>query len=184
VALRAAAGLGGRRLQPGRGYRPGVFTFTESHWPAGTSAALEEVTVGGTMDERGYFRVTGRLKDMIVRGGENLYQREIAECLFAHPGVADVAVVGVPDERWDEVAAAVIRPADPADPPEPATVVAHCRQRLAPHKTPRHWSFVDAFPLTGSGKVQKFMLRDEIAAGELTPPPDPRLDNPSTNLGK
>jgi fatty-acyl-CoA synthase len=119
------------------------------------------------MDERGYFSITGRLKDMIIRGGENIYPREIEECLFAHPGVADVAVVGVPDERWGESVAAVVRAADPANPPAVDELFAFCRERLAPHKAPRHWYYIDAFPLTGSGKVQKFVLRERIAKHEI-----------------
>ena len=104
---------------------------------------------------------------MIIRGGENIYPREIEECLFAHPGVADVAVVGVPDERWGESVAAVVRAADPANPPAVDELFAFCRERLAPHKAPRHWYFIDAFPLTGSGKVQKFVLRERIAKREI-----------------
>jgi fatty-acyl-CoA synthase len=113
------------------------------------------------MDERGYCRIAGRLEDMIIRGGENIYPREIEDVLFAHPGVAEVAVVGVPDEVWGEQVAAFVRPAPGARPSED-DLEADCRQHLAPHKRPRHWRFVDAFPLTGSGKIQKFRLRDEF----------------------
>ncbi|SDD29346.1 fatty-acyl-CoA synthase [Geodermatophilus telluris] len=116
-----------------------------------------------TMDERGYCRITGRLKDMIIRGGENVYPREIEDVLSAHPGVAEVAVVGVPDPVWGEQVAAFVRPA-PGGAPTEAELEAHCRRQLAPHKTPRHWRFVEAFRLTGSGKVQKYRLREEFAA--------------------
>ena len=110
----------------------------------------------GSMDDRGYCRIGGRLKDMIIRGGENIYPREIEQVLFEHEDVADVAVVGVPDATWGEQVAAFIRPAAGARPTRDA-LFAYCRERLAPYKTPRHWTFVDAFPLTPSGKVQKFV---------------------------
>ena len=115
-----------------------------------------------SMDERGYLRVEGRIKDMIIRGGENIYPREIEERLAAHPGVGDVAVVGVPHDIWGEIVAAVIRPA--ADPPPSAEELrAWCRESLAPYKTPAVWRFVDSLPLTASGKVQKYVLRARLA---------------------
>jgi fatty-acyl-CoA synthase len=114
-----------------------------------------------TMDERGYCRIQGRLKDMIIRGGENIYPREIEELLFAHPAVADAAVVGIPDEKWGEVVAAFIRPKTGAQ-VTVAELFAHCRAHLAPFKTPHHWRFVDTFPQTPSGKVQKFVLREHF----------------------
>src|SRR5580704_10165961 len=94
----------------------------------------------GTMDDRGYLRIEGRLKDMIIRGGENIYPREIEDVLFAHPGVADVAVIGAPDDHWGEVVAAFIRPA-PGNPPTAEELRIYCRERLAPYKTPVHWRF-------------------------------------------
>jgi fatty-acyl-CoA synthase len=115
-----------------------------------------------SMDDRGYFRIEGRLKDMIIRGGENIYPREIEDVLFSHPGVAEVAVIGVPDQRWGEVVAAFIRPAS-EPPPTPQDLRAYCREHLAPYKTPVHWQFVDSFPLTASGKIQKFKLRDALS---------------------
>ena len=117
-----------------------------------------------SMDARGYLRIEGRIKDMIIRGGENIYPREIEDVLFAHPGVAEAAVIGVPDHRWGEVVAAFIRPAPDQPPPSPDELRAHCREKLAPYKTPSHWVFVDAFPLTPSGKIKKFKLRDSFAA--------------------
>jgi fatty-acyl-CoA synthase len=114
-----------------------------------------------SMDDRGYLRIGGRLKDMIIRGGENIYPGEIEQVLFAHPGVADVAVVGVPDQLWGEQVAAFIRPA-PGGPPSEDELAEYVRGRLAPHKAPRVWVFVEEFPLTGSGKIQKFVLRDRL----------------------
>ncbi|MFC9359439.1 AMP-binding protein [Rhodococcus sp. NPDC057014] len=121
-----------------------------------------------TMDERGFLRITGRLKDMIIRGGLNIYPREIEELLFRHDDVAEVAIVGVPDDRWGEQIGAVVRPADPANPPDPTELKAWCRDRIAAHKTPSLWYFTDALPMTPSGKIQKFRVQQEIASGELT----------------
>jgi fatty-acyl-CoA synthase len=123
-----------------------------------------------TMDERGYCRIVGRLKDMIIRGGENIYPREVEDVLFQHPGVADVAVVGLPDDKWGEIVAAVIRPASPnaADRPSVTALREWVRANLAAHKTPAQWFQVEAFPLTGSGKVQKFRLLEMWKAGELS----------------
>jgi fatty-acyl-CoA synthase len=115
----------------------------------------------GTMDEDGYIRVTGRLKDMIIRGGENISPREIEEVLCAHPAVLDAVVVGARDEKWGEQVAAFVRVAEPGGIGE-EQLAEHCWARLAQHKIPRIWRFVKEFPLTPSGKVQKFKLREEL----------------------
>jgi len=112
-----------------------------------------------SMDGRGRLRIEGRIKDMIIRGAENIYPREIEDALFAHPAVAEVAVIGVPDETWGEVVAAFVRPVPGQPGPAPEELRAWCRERLAPYKTPLHWVFVDEFPTTPSGKIQKFKLR-------------------------
>jgi fatty-acyl-CoA synthase len=106
----------------------------------------------------GYFRITGRARDMIIRGGENVYPREVEEFLYTHPKIADVQVVGVPDPRLGEVVAAWIRlrPGEHADEEE---VRAFCRDRMAYFKIPQHIRFVDSFPMTLSGKVQKYKIR-------------------------
>ena len=119
------------------------------------------------MDERGYCTIEGRLKDMIIRGGENIYPRELEELLFAHPNVGEVAIVGLPDERLGEIVAAFIRPA-PGSSVDKNELFAYMRDHLAPHKTPRHWYAMNEFPLTGSGKIQKFKLREMAANGQLT----------------
>jgi fatty-acyl-CoA synthase len=119
-----------------------------------------------TMDERGYCRIVGRLKDMIIRGGENLFPAEIEQVLFRHPDVAEAAVVGLPDERWGEVVGAFIRPHDPAAPPTVAELRTHLRASLSPQKTPTKWYAVDGYPLTGSGKIQKFAIREAWEKGE------------------
>jgi fatty-acyl-CoA synthase len=122
-----------------------------------------------SMDERGYCRIEGRLKDMIIRGGENIYPREIEDVLFAHPDVAEIAVVGVPDDKWGEQVAAFVR-LNPGAALNPVELKAHVRQHLAAFKSPTYWVPVEAFPLTGSGKIQKFVLRDRFLSGELTGP--------------
>jgi fatty-acyl-CoA synthase len=119
----------------------------------------------GTMDARGYLRVTGRVKDMIIRGGENLFPAEIENVLLEHPSIAEVSVVGVPDPHWGEIAVCFLRPRDTA--PTREELVAHMRKHLAAPKTPAHWIAVENFPLTGSGKIQKFVLRDRFIAGEF-----------------
>ena len=118
-----------------------------------------------TMDDRGYTTITGRLRDMIIRGGENIYPREIEELLFEHPQVSDVAVVGLPDERWGEIVGAFVRDADPANPAADAELHTYCREHLSPQKTPKVWYRIDDFPLTPSGKIQKFVLVDEWRKG-------------------
>lgn len=119
----------------------------------------------GAMDARGYVRVTGRVKEMIIRGGENLFPAEIENVLLEHPSVAEVAVVGLPDDTWGEVVAAFVRPMEGAK-VEPSELRSHCRSMMSPQKTPSHWFSVPDFPLTGSGKIQKFALRDRFLAGD------------------
>jgi fatty-acyl-CoA synthase len=121
----------------------------------------------GILDDRGYLQVTGRLKDMIIRGGENIYATEIEQVLFSHPRVRDVAVLGLPDPTWGEVVAAVLVPADPGQPPAATELHDLCRTHLAPHKTPARWFQVTELPLTGSGKIQKFRLQEQITGAEL-----------------
>ncbi|MFG3282234.1 AMP-binding protein [Streptomyces sp. NPDC048111] len=116
------------------------------------------------MREDGYVEIVGRIKDMIIRGGENVYPREIEEFLHRHPKIADVQVVGVPDERYGEEILACVIPRDPADPPTLPEITAHCRERLAHYKIPRLLRILDAFPMTVSGKVRKVELREGYGA--------------------
>jgi fatty-acyl-CoA synthase len=125
----------------------------------------------GTMDERGFVRITGRLKDMIIRGGENIFPREIEDLLFTHPAIAEAVVVGLPDEKWGEQVGAVIRCKEGATPPTPAELRTFCRASVAHYKTPAEWFFVDAYPTTASGKVQKFEILRRIKDGELIATP-------------
>ncbi len=118
-----------------------------------------------TMDEDGYVRVVGRIKDMVIRGGENVYPREIEEFLYTHPQIADVQVIGVPDERYGEELMAWIVPRPGASLTE-EEVRDFCRGQIARFKIPRYVKFVDSFPMTVTGKVQKFKMR-ETAIEEL-----------------
>jgi fatty-acyl-CoA synthase len=113
-----------------------------------------------TMDEDGYCKIVGRIKDMVIRGGENVYPREIEEFLYTHPDVADVQVIGVPDERYGEELCAWVQLRDGAEPDEDA-LRDFCRGRLAHYKVPRYVMFVEEFPMTVTGKVQKFLMREE-----------------------
>jgi len=113
-----------------------------------------------TMDDEGYLNIVGRIKDMIIRGGENVYPREIEEFLYSHPAVQDVQVIGVPDEKYGEeiMAWVKLREGQAATPEE---IRDYCRGKIAHYKIPRHVRFVDAFPMTVTGKVQKFLMREE-----------------------
>ena len=123
----------------------------------------------GVIDEQGYGNIVGRIKDMVIRGGENIYPREIEEFLYGHPKIADVQVVGVPDPRLGEELCAWVRLVE-GESCEEEEVQAFCRGRIAHYKIPRYVRFVDEFPLTVSGKVQKFVIRERmIAELELAP---------------
>jgi len=117
----------------------------------------------GTMDEAGYVRITGRIKNMVIRGGENIYPREIEEFLFTLDFVVDAQVVGVPDERLGEELLACLRVHGSAaqHPPTPAELRDLCKGRIASFKIPRYWKIVDEYPTTITGKVQKFKLREQ-----------------------
>lgn len=116
------------------------------------------------MDEDGCVRIVGRIKDMIIRGGENVYPREIEEFLHTHPKISDVQVIGVPDEKFGEEIMACVILRDPADTLTRDELARYCRGRLAHYKVPRHLRLMDAFPMTVSGKVRKVELREEAAA--------------------
>jgi fatty-acyl-CoA synthase len=105
-------------------------------------------------------RIVGRIKDMIIRGGENIYPREIEEFLYTHPGVADVQVIGVPDERYGEEIMAFVIPRE-GQAPDPEELREYCRGRIAHYKVPRHIALCEAFPMTVTGKIQKFKLREQ-----------------------
>ncbi|ALL79703.1 long-chain fatty acid--CoA ligase (plasmid) [Pseudonocardia sp. EC080610-09] len=142
------------------------------HDPDATSAAVDAegfVHTGdlGAMDERGYIRLTGRLKELIIRKGENIAPAEIESSLLELDGIAEAVVVGVPDEQLGELVAAVVRvdgdtPADLRD-----RLVSHAKERLSPYKVPARWFVTDEFPLTPTQKVQKFRVVQALSTGEL-----------------
>ena len=113
-----------------------------------------------TVDEDGYYKITGRLKDMIIRGGENIYPREIEEFLYTHPQIDDVQVIGVPDQRFGEEVMAWVRLKPDADATEDS-IRDFCRGRIAHYKVPRYVKLTDDFPMTVTGKVQKFLMREQ-----------------------
>jgi len=113
------------------------------------------------IDAQGYCNIVGRVKDMIIRGGENVYPREIEEFLYRHPKVLDVAVVGVPDRKYGEEIGAVIRLREGVT-AEPEEIIEFCRGQIAHFKVPRYVRFVDAFPMTVTGKLQKYLIREQL----------------------
>ncbi|HPC47164.1 MAG TPA: AMP-binding protein [Deltaproteobacteria bacterium] len=116
----------------------------------------------GTVDANGYFKVTGRIKEMIIRGGENIYPKEIEEFLRKHPKIKDVYVVGIPDKKYGEqvLAAVMLKSGEKATAED---LVSFCQGKIARHKIPRYWEFVDSVPMTASGKVQKFKIVEEFS---------------------
>ena len=152
----------------------GPCTMLEYHAnPEATAETIDEqgwLHTGdlGTMDARGFVKITGRVKEMIIRGGENHFPAEIENTLLEHPNVAEIAVIGLPDEKWGEIIAAFYRSESNVDVDE-GSLRAHCRAHLAPQKTPVVWQRVTSFPLTGSGKIQKFALRDLYTSGHYGP---------------
>ncbi|WP_312774377.1 AMP-binding protein [Pseudomonas rhodesiae] len=139
--------------------------------PEATREAIDEAGWMHTgdlasMDEHGYVRIAGRNKDMIIRGGENVYPRELEEFFFTHPAVADVQVIGIPDARYGEEIVAWIK-LHPGHATDELDLQGWCKGRIAHFKTPKHFKFVDEFPMTVTGKIQKFRMR-EISLQELS----------------
>ena len=135
-----------------------------------TTAAIDDARWMHTgdlavMDEQGYVRIVGRSKDMIIRGGENVYPREIEEFLYGHPKIRDVQVIGVPDPKFGEevMAWVILKEGQVALENE---LRDFCKEKIAHFKVPRYWRFTDSFPMTVSGKIQKYKMR-EIAKQEL-----------------
>src|SRR5215217_4808769 len=118
-----------------------------------------------TMDAEGYVRIVGRIKDLIIRGGENISPREVEEFLHTHPGVSEAQVIGVPSVKYGEEVMAWVKP-KPGVTLTPEELTKHCTGRIASFKVPRHWKLVDGFPMTVTGKVQKFRMR-EVSVAEL-----------------
>ncbi|MDL2279183.1 AMP-binding protein [Desulfovibrio sp. OttesenSCG-928-G11] len=154
----------------GRGYNimSGYYNMPDETAAAITKDGWLRTGDLGTMDEDGYIVITGRIKDMIIRGGENIYPREIEEFLSGMDGVLDVQVVGVPSRRYGEEVAAFIVPKEGMT-LDAEDVRAFCKGKLAWHKVPRHVAMLESFPMTGSGKIQKYKLR--AMAATLFPEP-------------
>ncbi|NMO01444.1 acyl--CoA ligase [Gordonia sp. TBRC 11910] len=158
--------------EPGEICARGYQQFIEYlHDPAATAATVDAdgfVHMGdlGTMDARGYLSVTGRLKEMIIRGGENIAPVAVENALADHPRIAAVTVVGLPDEKWGEVVAAVIVLTGDSD-GLVEELTAHARQRISPFKVPSRWFVADALPVTPTGKIRKFAVRDQIDTAQL-----------------
>jgi fatty-acyl-CoA synthase len=139
--------------------------------PQATAAAIDTdgwLHTGdlGCLDRRGYLKITGRVKEMIIRGGENLFPAEIENAILEHKEITEVAVVGIPDPTWGELVACFMR-GNGISRPDNAALKSFLRQRLSPQKTPTFWIWVDDWPLTGSGKIQKFKLREAFERGEF-----------------
>lgn len=123
----------------------------------------------GRLDPRGFLQITGRMSDMIIRGGENVYPAEVEAALAQHPDVLEAAVFGVPDQHWGEIIAAAVRAHPQVVELDTVDLKEHCRRLLAPHKTPAAWFQVESFPMTASGKVQKAELGRLAASSQLLP---------------
>jgi len=156
-----APGVAGELLT--RGY-----SVMRGYWDdeAGSAAAIDAARFMhtgdlATIDAEGYCNIVGRLKDVVIRGGENIYPREVEEFLYTHPDIADVQCFGVPDPHYGEVLCAWIRLREGAALDEPG-VIAFCKAKIARYKAPRYVRFVDSFPMTVTGKAQKFIMRQTM----------------------
>ena len=167
-----ARGVPGELLTRGYSVMQGYWNDLERTSEVVDSAGWMHTGDIATIDEDGYCRIVGRSKDMIIRGGENISPREIEEFLYQHPGVRDVAVVGVPDDRYGEAVCAciILRPGVNCDEDE---ILDFCRDKIAHYKIPRHVRFVSDFPLTVTGKVQKYLIRQRLE-GDFTATDDRR----------
>jgi fatty-acyl-CoA synthase len=116
------------------------------------------------MDDDGYVQITGRIKDMVIRGGENIYPREIEEFLYTHPDILDAQVIGVPDSRYGEELCAWIRMREGAQPLDAEAVREFATGKLAHYKIPRYVMVVDEFPMTVTGKIRKVEMREKTVA--------------------
>jgi fatty-acyl-CoA synthase len=152
---------------PGSAVGPGYYNMPEKNEDTITQDGWFRTGDLGVMDEYGYLRITGRVKDMFLVGGYNVYSVEVENRLHAHPKVKMAAVLGVPDKRLGEVCMAYIEPKPDQDPSE-EEIIEFCKESMANYKVPRYVKFISGseFPLTGSAKVQKFKLR-ERAVEEL-----------------
>jgi acyl-CoA synthetase (AMP-forming)/AMP-acid ligase II len=132
--------------------------------PDATAQALEggwfHTGDGGSMGEDGYLSISDRKKDVIITGGENVSSIEVEDVVFGHPAVAEVAVIGVPDDKWGEMVTALVVCAEGQQVTE-EEIITHCRGKIAGYKIPKRVEFRDAIPRTATGKIQKFKLRED-----------------------
>ena len=158
-----AHGCSGELLVRGFGVMKGYFKMPEK--TAETIDADGWLHSGdiATMDAQGYVRIVGRIKDMVIRGGENIYPAEVETVLMRHPAIKQAQVVGVPDRYMGEECVAFIQVRD-GHSLDAAAVEAYCREAMSRHKLPKYIRFVDEYPVTPSGKVKKFELRDRFLA--------------------
>ncbi|QIS14598.1 AMP-binding protein [Nocardia arthritidis] len=177
-----ATGLTVPRGEPGelctRGYSVMLCYWGQPEKTAEVIDAARWMHTGdiGLMDADGYLAITGRIKDMVIRGGENIYPREIEEFLYTHPDILDAQVIGVPDPKYGEELMAWIRMREGATPLDAAAVRAFCTGKLAHFKIPRYVHIVDEFPMTVTGKIRKARMR-ELAPAILAPADAARPDN-------
>ncbi len=158
-----APGVPGELMTRGYSVMRGYWNDEEKTREAIDTAGWMHTGDQATIDAEGYCNIVGRIKDMVIRGGENVYPREIEEFLYRHPKVQDVQVIGVPDEKYGEELCAWIklREGESANPEE---IRAFCKDQIAHYKIPRYVKFVDGFPMTVTGKIQKFKMREEMIA--------------------
>jgi fatty-acyl-CoA synthase len=167
-----ATGLVAPRGEPGelctRGYSVMLGYWDQPDRTAEVIDAARWMHTGdlATMDDAGYLNIVGRIKDMVIRGGENIYPREIEEFLYGHPDIVDVQVIGVPDDRYGEELMAWVKLRDGAEPLTADGLRGFCQGKLAHYKIPRYVKLVDAFPMTVTGKIRKVEMR-QTAVTEL-----------------
>jgi fatty-acyl-CoA synthase len=158
-------GMPGEQCTRGYNVMLGYWNNPEATRSAIDSAGWMHTGDLATMDEGGYIKIVGRIKDMIIRGGENIYPREIEEFLYTHPVITEVQIIGVPSERYGEEVMAWVKLREGSQLTE-EDLAAYCRGKIATYKIPRYWKFVEDFPMTVTGKIQKFRMR-EIAIDDL-----------------
>ncbi|MGE3908171.1 MAG: AMP-binding protein [Chloroflexota bacterium] len=153
-------GVAGELCTRGYSVMPGYWNNDEATRTAIDAARWMHTGDLATMDEDGYVNIVGRIKDMIIRGGENIYPREIEEYLYSHPDISDVQVIGVPSARYGEEVMAWVQLREGAV-LSAGDLDAYCRGKIATYKIPRYWKLVDSFPMTVTGKIQKFRMREQ-----------------------
>jgi fatty-acyl-CoA synthase len=154
-------GTAGELLTRGYLVMPGYWNDEEKTREAIDAAGWMHTGDLATIDAEGYCNIVGRIKDMVIRGGENVYPREIEEFLYRHPKIQDVQVVGVPDPRYGEELCAWIRLRD-GEAASAEEIRSFCQGQIAHYKIPRYVKFVDGFPMTVTGKIQKFLMRQQM----------------------